>query len=88
MADTTQSSIEFGEKSAMLQKSVRYFFNIFLQLQAGGVLPRSASWWQIPANTFFLGFLKTPTLPRNPTQVPYRFIRETLDGVFGSYQWE
>lgn len=88
MADTTQSSIDFGEKSAILQKSVRYFFNLFVQIQAGGVLPRSASWWQVPANTFFLTFLKTPTLPQNPTKVPYRFVRETIDGVFGSYQWE
>ena len=73
--------------SPMLQKPVRHFFNIFMQSQEGAAR-RASTWTRTIARTYFLDFSNQPPVQINPTKLPFRAARETIDSVFGNYIWE
>jgi hypothetical protein len=80
-------TIDSDVTAPLLQKPVHQFFNIFMESQLQAT-PRGGSWLQTPAKLFFLSFAPQATAPRNPTMLPYRLSRETLDGVFRMFIWE
>lgn len=87
MTNAKRADAGFDIKAPILRKPVRQFFEIFLQTTVESV-QRKGPWMRMQAKNYFLSFSNQLKGQSNPTKLPYRGQRETLDGVFGMFTWD